>query len=229
MSAGKVSGIDSFTKIILHMNGTDASIVFTDSSLVPKIFTANGNAQIDTAQFKFGGASGLFDGTGDWADAPDNSDFDLGSGDFTIDFWIRRNAAGVVTYICGQCDSGLQGTTTSFTMFFDASNHIAGRVCSGGTAYTATSSGTITNDSAWHHVAFVRYGNTCTVYIDGVSSGTASVTGITVNNSANKLSIGRAGEATGNTFNGWIDEFRLSKGIARWTSNFTPPTSEYAA
>src|SRR5258706_9534158 len=107
-------------------------------------------------------------------------------------------------------------------------NYPYGAVYVGSTAYAITSSSAIT-DTIWHHYAFVRNGNTITLYIDGVSKGTVSVTGLTVNNSANKLAIGRPGEYAGQYMNGWIDEFRFSKGIARWTSNFTPPGSAYSA
>ena len=82
---------DSYTVALLHFNGADASTTFIDES--GKTWTASGNAQIDTAQSKFGGASGLFDGTGDSITTPDHADFDVGSGDFTVDFWMRQNTA----------------------------------------------------------------------------------------------------------------------------------------
>jgi hypothetical protein len=82
--------------------------------------------------------------------------------------------------------------------------------------------------SLWHHVALVRYGNILTLYIDGIGQNTtANVNGVNVNSSSGNLSIGRPGDYNGYYFNGWIDEFRFSNGIARWTSNFTPPASAY--
>src|SRR3989338_6322305 len=80
---------DSYTKLMLHMEGADAGTTFTDTETTPKAVTANGNAQIDTAQSKFGGASGLFDGAGDYLTIPSSSAFDFGTGNFTIDFWVR--------------------------------------------------------------------------------------------------------------------------------------------
>jgi len=97
---------------------------------------------------------------------------------------------------------------------------------SGENAVVIVSTGTIT-DTNLHHIALVRYGNTATQYIDGVADGTGDVTGLTLNNSANKWGIGRAGEYASNIFDGWVDEHRFSKGIARWTTNFTPPTVAY--
>ena len=80
------------TVLLLHCDGTDGATTFTDSSDTSHTVTANGNAQIDTDQSKFGGASGLFDGTGDYLSIPDSADWDFGTGDWTIDFLIRFNA-----------------------------------------------------------------------------------------------------------------------------------------
>jgi hypothetical protein len=89
-------GNDAFTKILLHMDGTNGSTTFTDTNAggSAHTWTANGNAQISTAQSKFGGASGLFDGTGDYITTPDHADYTLGSGDFTIDLWFNCTAVG---------------------------------------------------------------------------------------------------------------------------------------
>ena len=86
-------GIDSDTVLMLHGNGTDGSTTFTDSSLTtPHTPVAVGNAQIDTAQSKFGGASIYFDGSGDALTIPNDGDFTFGSDDLTVDFWVRFEA-----------------------------------------------------------------------------------------------------------------------------------------
>jgi len=96
----------TYAKSLLHMNGVDGSQSFVDDAVGGShTWTAYGNAQIDTAQSKFGGASGLFDGTGDWIDTPDSDDFDVLSGDFTVDLWIKRGAFGTVQYVAGQSGS----------------------------------------------------------------------------------------------------------------------------
>ena len=79
---------DGYTVALLHMNGVDNSTTFTDES--GKSWTANGDAQISTSQSKFGGASGLFDGTGGLS-ISDSDDFYLPA-DFTIDFWLRPHS-----------------------------------------------------------------------------------------------------------------------------------------
>ena len=221
---GKLA-LDQYVKALLHMNGADGSTTFTDET--GRTWTANGSAQIDTAQYKFGGASGYFDGAGDYLDTPDSADFDVGSSDFTVDCWVYRNTDGSRQVICGQVDSTGGNANISFFLEMTASDTLHGAIASGTTLYEATSTGTITADSTWHHVAFVRDGNTLRLFIDGTADGTADVTGVTANDSAYKMAIGRLGEYDGIYWNGWIDEFRFSNGIARWTTNFTPPTSEY--
>jgi hypothetical protein len=69
------------------MDGANASTSFIDNSPTPKTVVANGNIQISTAQSKFGGASAYFDGSGDFLQIANNQDFNMGSGDFTIEFW----------------------------------------------------------------------------------------------------------------------------------------------
>ena len=85
------------------MDGTDGSTTFTDA-IGTHTVTAVGNAQIDTAQYKFGGASGLFDGTGDYLTIPDHADFNFGAGDFTIDFWVRFNAINTAQAFISQTE-----------------------------------------------------------------------------------------------------------------------------
>ena len=216
---------DSFTKSLLHFDGTDTSTTFTDES--GKTWTANGNAQLDTAQKKFGSAAGLFDGTGDWIDTPDSADFDVGSGDFTIDFWVRKNADGARQIILGQLESDGTG---ALLIEFQADNTVRGIFTKNDdtTFYLPVSAGTITVDSTWHHIALVRDTTTLRLFLDGTADGTAAVGTDTLFNSPSKYAIGRGGEFAGLYLNGWIDEVRFSKGVARWTSNFTPPTAPYA-
>jgi hypothetical protein len=221
---GPASQVDAFTKILLHFDGADGTTAFRDDSPSPKTFTAAGNAQIDTAQSKFGGASGLFDGTGDWATTPDSSDFTLGTGDFTIDVWFNCNVAGGTPRgIAGQTDAGATGAS-SWYIRRNASNQIEfGAI--GIITLTGTTQFTNAVNTGWHHVAVVRNGSTWILFVDGVAEDT-DTSASAVTDSALDLYIGSRG-AGSDPWIGWIDEFRLSVGVARWTSAFTPPTSAY--
>ena len=84
-------GLDAHVKLLIHSDTTDTSTTFTDSSrLGIHTITASGDAQHKTAQKQFGATSMYFDGTGDYLTIPDHTDWDLGTGDFTIECWIYR-------------------------------------------------------------------------------------------------------------------------------------------
>jgi hypothetical protein len=211
---------DSYSVALLHMDGADASTTFTDES--GKTWTAQGGAQIDTAQSKFGGASGLFDGTGDYASTPNSADFDFGTGNWTVDCQLRRNGTKAYPGIIGAYNAANAGWLISLG---NSDNKV--RVYYNGAQQILTT-GTLA-DLTWTHFAVVRSGNTMTVYFNGVADATTcDVTGDTVNSAGTGAVIGRYITDTNNYYwIGWIDEFRVSKGIARWTANFTPPTRAY--
>lgn len=208
---------DTDTKLMLHMNGVDGSTTFTDSSTAAKTVTANGNAQIDTAQSKFGGASGLFDGSGDFLTVPDSTDWDLGTGDFTIDFWIRFNATGsTVDFISRQDTQFRLGVTNSGDVYW---------FIEGNERWTRTAAGFSTG--VWYHLTFTRSGTTVRVFKDGTALGS---TGTSSDNIAATGDLYIAGNSGGGlNVNGWIEELRWVKGTAIWTSNFTPPSAEYTS
>lgn len=186
-----------------------------------KVWAANGGATVSAVQSKFGGSSLYANGNNQSITIPANSDFNVGSEDFTVECWIKRMGMNSRQFIYGQGDDKGQNISGGLSsILINPDNTIRGAICSGATAYMALTTATIT-DQNWHHIALVRYGNTLTLYIDGKNCATQDVTGITANSSVNKFSIGTTGEYAGDYFNGYIDEFRISK-IARWTSDFDP-------
>jgi hypothetical protein len=213
--------INLHTKALLHFDGADTSTTFTD--VTGRVWTANGNAQLDTAQKKIGTASALFDGTGDWIQTADSEDFNVGSGDFTLEYFVRRNTNGTTQYICGQYDGA---TDMNLFMQFIPTNTIKINMRTTVPSTKQLDSTTAITDTNWHHIVVERYGNTMSLYIDGVSEDSEDVTGLTFMNATTVFSIGRAGTVASNYFNGWIDEFRITKGSAKYMANFTPPTSE---
>ncbi|MCX6751581.1 MAG: LamG domain-containing protein [Candidatus Nomurabacteria bacterium] len=220
---------DTYTKLLLHMDGANASTTFTDEA--GKTITAVGNAQISTAQSKFGGASGLFDGTGDYLSVPDNDDWDFWGGDFTVDFWVYPTSA--VGYHIIYWHGGTGGVSSSGYIYLygnNTSNTIQFGAVNAGTAYFDLYPATYDiSVNTWTHVAIVKSGTTIYCFINGVSKtplyGTqlsGSMTTLT-----GDLHIGDRVSDGWSPFVGNIDEFRVSKGIARWTANFTPPTRAY--
>lgn len=224
-------GNDSFTKVLLHFDGADASTTITDSNAggSAHTWTTHGDAQIDTAQYEFGGASGLFDGTGDYVDTPDHADYTLATSDFTIDLGVRPNANGSLLYICGQCNSsGAANADSAWYISRTAANKIEFGIVSGTTVTKVTSTTSVTTGN-WYHIAAVRTGNVLKLFINATQEGGNVSFSSTINNSTAVLAIGRAGAITTTEWNGWVDEFRLSVGTARWTSAFTAPQKSYDA
>ena len=194
--------------------------------------TAHGNAQIDTAQSKFGGASGLFDGTGDYLSTPDSDDWYFGSGDFTIDFWVRFNELNAVADQWHIIFAQLGGITNSqyFGVTYSGGTwNWVYRVWSGGTSIIYITQPTTIVVNTWYHVALVRSGDSWYWFQGGVQLGSTSTETDAVPNFSTNVCLSYLDYGAGLYFNGWLDEFRISKGVARWTSSFTPPTSAHTA
>jgi hypothetical protein len=161
----------SSVSLLAHFNGLDATTTFTDET--GKTLTAVGNAQIDTAQKKYGSASGLFDGTGDAVTAAHDVGFSFGSGDFTIEMWIRPNqtASAKIVLIRGSSS----GVAESFLVFQNGST-MEFYCSSNGTTWDIASAKTIGTvaSGTWYHVAITRSGSTFRAYLDGVQGSTWS-------------------------------------------------------
>lgn len=211
---------------LLHFNGTDGSTTFTDAA--GKVWTRSGNAQIDTAQSKFDGASGLFDGTGDFLKVLDPVDLRL-TGDFTVDGWVRPVVNNSQHAIAAKRGTG----TTQNDWEFDITDTGRARFlvweASTTTAFIATGA-TVVTTGAWHHVAAVRSGARLLVFLDGVLEADIAAPAVP-NTSIAPCYIARDSDTNvTRDFNGWIDELRMTTG-ARYTESFTPPAapSDYPA
>lgn len=222
---GAQSGDPYWSNVValLHMDGTDGSTTFIDER--GHTFTANGNAQIDTAQSKFGGASGLFDGSGDYISTPDSADWDFGTGDFTVEFWVRFNALpvnSVVTMVSTYLSN--TGWEVQYRTDVGEGNRLTFGV---GDARNNFSWSPSTN--TWYHIAVARAGTNLRAFIDGAQIGSTLTNSDNLTNTA-QLWIGAlnsGGAIQG--FNGWLDELRITKGVARYTANFTPPAAPFPA
>jgi hypothetical protein len=207
--------------LLLHMDGSNGSTTFTDSSSNAFTVTANGNAQISTAQSKFGGASGLFDGTNDSVSAPSAS-APSGTEDFTIESWIQPiTTPGAGTYL-GICALGNTLFNNVFYLFVPSTpGQFAILWNNGG---RKAQSADVVNVNQWHHVAITRQSNLFRTFVDGVTSVDTWTNSDSI--PAEVLRVGSNGSGS-ESFNGYIDDLRITKGIARYTANFTPPTAPF--
>jgi hypothetical protein len=172
------------------------------------------------------GGSGYFDGSGDYLSVADNAAFTMGTGDFTVEYWVYWNGTSSTFRAYGQVDSGGSLASISIRGGTDASNKVINGAFSGTTDYLCTSTASLVANT-WNHIAFVRDGTTLRQYINGGQDGTASISTASVNDSSSQFAIGRAGEFNGNYFGGYISSFRLLKGTCLYPSGtaFTPPTA----
>jgi hypothetical protein len=208
-------GNDAFTKILNHFDGN-----LTDSSAQGFVWTASGNAAVTSAQSKFGGQSLALDGSGDYLtgtfDATKHRWYDT---DYTIDMWVYLNSLTNANY----CFCHGEATGGDGNFFFGVTS--GGKVQFfywTGSSHTVTGSTTVTL-SAWHHIAMTVSGTTIRVFLDGVRDGSATISG-----SPTELSSPLCvGVNNSRAVNGYIDELRVSKGVARWTADFTLPTRAY--
>ena len=211
----------------------------TDSSATGHTTTLVGNAQRSSAQSKFGSYSMLSDGSGDYLTVADHSELQFNSVAFTLDFWFRLTNVPAIggtptsqVFFAGATDSrwillAFRTDQSSLNMRMEVSG-------SGTNAWNGATVGEGTKTSwtadTWYHLAVVRATGTpaVRVYIDGVLDMTYPYTAA-LNCSSNLQIWGKQGGGYTNHPAGYMDEFRLSVGIERWTGNFTPPTEAYGA
>jgi hypothetical protein len=227
ITPGQPVPIDPFrsnVSLLLHGDGTNGSTTITDSSPSPKAVTAVGNAQISTAQSKFGGSSIAFDGNGDQLTVPTDEAFTLGSsGTYTVELWFY--AAGAQTSF-----AVLASTFDNFNTLFAnrwglVINNTGGLTWydSGGSGAGSLYSLSAISTNQWNHVAITGSGSTVTMWLNGISQGTMS--GAKNYTTSSSLKVGYVLNAA--YFNGYIDDLRITKGVARYTANFTPPTAPF--
>jgi hypothetical protein len=201
------------TKLLLNFE--NASI--DDNSRSNNLETVD-NAQVSTAQSKFGGSSILFDGTNDYLLSNSSAEFTFGTGDFTVECWIRpsNTNAGWRAILSDNLYVSTGGWAlyhygTALYAYFGGSP--ATQVIQSATSVVAA--------NTWQHVAWTRASGSNRCFVNGTQVGN------TVINSTNLTStfagIGRV--AAGNYFDGYIDDVRYTKGVALYTANFTPPAS----
>ena len=205
----------------LLARGTNANIF--DAAAANDLLTV-GNAQSSTTQAKFGTTSAYFDGSGDGVYYPSN--VSVSSGDFTIECWFYTGSATNQSLFSIQTNTSsgyaavrvdFEGATSKLYMLISASGS--------SWAINAGSSSTVASNT-WTHVAIVRNGSNFTLYINGVSVATGTSSSTLYASTASYIGCAYAG-GIAQPVNGYIDDLRITNGIARYTSNFTPPTAAF--
>jgi hypothetical protein len=226
--------------LLLHGDGN-----LNDSSPAARTINAFNGAAASSAQSKFGGSSIFFDSTapidyltvssvaasnGDWTFLHDNTT------NYTIETWIRRNSVANSGIIC--CTTG---ATADRGFYFTTSDGAVGSLDFGavrgvsGSFLAASTAGSLISANTWHHVAAVfTAGATATIklFIDGTQRASSSTSSFAFSSStpSNPLNVGRfvtAAAQQGASIDGYIDDLRITRGIARYQGSFTPPTAPF--
>jgi hypothetical protein len=201
----------SSVSLLLPFDGANGATTFADASSNAFTITTFGSASLVTADKVFGSASLEINGSGAYIESPANSAFQLGTGNFTVEMWVKPYRTdgndGLFTFGNGLCLSIVSGTWT------------LGTTGSGGINAGAA----VANE--WAHIAVVRIGIYAKFFIDG-NQPRGDATWIGVNFTQDKLTLGWYANSSFR-FRGLVDDLRVTKGVARYTANFTPPTAPF--
>jgi phage protein U len=217
LGSGVIAKKDSDDKI--YLTGKISGLETADSR-GSKTIQAFGNAKLSTTEKKFGSASLSLDGTGDYAFVQSNNDFAFGTGDFTIEGWFYKETTGVAVSLF---DFRTAATQTAPWLYIGAG---------GGLLYVVNSSNRISTGGgtigagSWFHIALSRSGTDTKLFVNGTQAGSTYTD--TNNYIQSPLTIGARYTGANEFFNGYIDDVRISKGVARYINNFTAPISVLA-
>lgn len=219
-ASGAVDPNWSSVRSLLHFDGASASTVMKDEK--GKVWTANAAAKLDTVQSKFGGSSLALSGAGDYLSTPYVVGHFDPVNDHTIEAWVRPSVSK-------------RHTLYSFLLGSSGSDGHYCAILSDGRVQavygTSNSWNTIATTGAlslntWTHVAVTKSGNVVRIFIAGSLQVTHTLTGTPAPNSGVPV-IGKDNSAEDRYFQGWIDDFRYTDGVARYTANFTPPVAAF--
>lgn len=227
------------TSVLLPFNGSDAATSTSDLSNRNGTVSFTGTAQLSTGASKFGSSSLLLDGNSDYVSISDSYwNSCISSGDFTVELWARFDSASLdgstqTTFASNRGDiSGGSSNGWVFRKFTD--NVISWYMRQGSDwVYINYAQGTRTAVSAdtWYHLAVTRSGNTWKLFLNGTAEDTITNSTSIVDGGADGLTVGAlAGGIAGGPYHymdGYIDDVRITVGHARYTSNFTAPTSAH--
>ena len=203
-------------------NFTNAAIFDSDAS---NNFETVGNAQISTSVVKYGTGSMAFDGSGDGLNAPDSPQFDMGSGNFTVEMWLYANSLSGEQFLVGQHNSS--SFYAPFRFAFDGSRLVAFMSTTGSSWGLRLEAGSSLSTSTWYHIALVRNGTSFKIYVNGNQYDSGTLSGA-LYNSTDIMRVGWGSISAGVfSLNGYIDDLRITNGYARYWYNFQPPTRAF--
>ena len=185
-----------------------------------KTLTANGNAGVAVTASYYGSALS-FDGSGDYFTSANSSDFYF-NGDFTVEFWVYRNVTSTSETLVGVFENSVARrswqieTRTNSALRFEWFSD-------GSSSSNITTANNSVPGSQWNHIAMVKKNNTITGYVNGVAAGINTTAGAIYQNTVDPLRIGVLNAAEDQDFNGYLQDLRIYKGVAKYTGGFDVP------
>jgi hypothetical protein len=203
------------TNTVLLLNMTDAAV--TDASMQTNVSTVGDARSLTTTIKKYNSSLMYFDGTGDYLSVLANAAYNFGTGDFTIEFWAYTTSTARQIIIGNYLSAGLYGWAVQINV------NATGDLFFGWGNTTVSNPTSVWSANQWNHVAVARSGTIIKLFVNGVQA--SSVTDATNYNNGTNLVIGRNADLTQTAFSfiGYIDDLRVTKGVARYVTAFTPP------
>ncbi len=179
-----------------------------------KSVTAQGNAATSATQSKYYGRSIYFDGTGDYLDVTGTTDFDFGTGDYTVECWARyeTNADEMGLFATNKFVFRVDGVSSSYRV--QSWHSDGGPFITGTTQLIA---------DTWYHLAISKFGTTRVIYVNGIEDARGTITQSVTGTTSAVVGTVYLGNANSEEWKGYIQDLRVYKGLAKYTSNFTPP------
>jgi hypothetical protein len=216
---------DANTKLLLHFQANNAT--FVDSSPSPKTITAYGNATQLTSPCGSGVASfpGGTSGSGGVLTTPKVTDLTLGSSNFTFECYVYMFSYATQYLMCWANNSGNEGV--QFHIAASGRAYVSGSLNGGSTNNLQLSPTDVVPLNTWTHLSLTRYGDIFTIWINGVAKGSTTLSG-TVYIKAGTTNYGIGGQPVRYYgFNGYLSGINLLIGSAKYTADFTPPTTPF--
>lgn len=205
--------------LLLHMDGSNGSTTFTDNSPSPKTVTSNGNtlAEVSTSVVKYGTGSCNFKSSNNYLRANAiASEFDFGAGDFTVEFWVNWSAVDDSGFVSGN-------EIGSFDFAYVSGTLRVGRI---NTAWDTTVTWITPTAGVWYYIAYSRSGSDLRIFVNGTQVTPTSSN--STNYAASLVNVGLSRTVSdARPFKGYMDDLRITKGVARYTANFTPPAAAF--
>ena len=231
-------------KLLLKGEGTDGSTSFQDSSIVENSISHQSTTTISTSDYKFGSSSISFQGSTSALYFPKNDDVAISTEDFTLETWYKPTAYNhkySPILSLGNAWSNISNGLFNYLLYYYPNDNKLGFLSKHGTTSYRTAIATATlNLNTWYHIAATRTNNTLYLFLDGtlISADTTESWSsvdldftIPANNNfyVGLISQGNYINDALYSFRGYMDNIRITKGVARYTSNFSVPTAAFPA